>query len=162
MPHATLLPQWLIRMLAFDLEDRRDCVVRWGLYGCTECLGHKRKFVDARGMDKPAIKCWDILAGATGLWLLAIPDPLNGNSLSAEDFRDNLQLRCNLLPLDMLQLCNSCGEPVTIEHALCCKVGSLVHIQHDNVADEWRHFCGCALTFGRVKHKPQIYSRMSH
>ncbi len=52
-------------------------------------------------MDKPAVKRWDILAGAAGLWLLVISDHLNGNSLSAEEFRDNLQLRYNLLPLNM-------------------------------------------------------------
>ena len=36
---------------------------------------------------------------------------------------------------------------MTVEHALSCKVGGLVHIRHDDVADEWRHLCGCALSF---------------
>jgi hypothetical protein len=61
----------------------------------------------------------------------------------------------------MLQQCNGCGVLMTIEQALCCKVGSLVHIQHDAVVDEWHHLCGCALTFGPVKRKPQIYSCVS-
>ena len=61
----------------------------------------EQKFVDARGINKPVIKRRDILAGAAGLWLSVIPDRLNGNSLSAEEFRDNLRLRYNLLPLDM-------------------------------------------------------------
>ncbi len=154
--HATshLIASMVDRDACLDLEDHRDCVVRWGLYGRTECLGRKRKFVDAWGMDKPAIKRWAILAGATGLWLLVIPNRLNGNSLSAEEFRDNLRLRYNLLPLNMPQLCNGCGAPMTVKHALCCKVGGLVHIRHDNVADEWHHLCGCALTFGRVERKP--------
>jgi hypothetical protein len=43
---------------------------------------------------------------------------------------------------------------MTVKHALCCKVGSLVHILHDDVADEWHHLCGYALTFERVKCKP--------
>jgi hypothetical protein len=157
-----LVASMVDRDACLDLEDHRDCVIRWGLYGCTERLGHKQKFVDAWGMDKPAIKHRDILAGAAGLWLLVIPDRLNGNSLSAEEFRDNLQLRYNLLPLNMPQLCNGCGVPMAIEHALCCKVGGLVHIQHDNVADELHHLCGYALTFGCVEHKPRIYSCMSH
>jgi hypothetical protein len=67
------------RDACLDLEDYRDYVVRWGLYGHTEHLGHKRKFVDTRGVDKPAIKRWDILAGSAGLWLSVIPDRLNGN-----------------------------------------------------------------------------------
>jgi hypothetical protein len=149
------------RDACLDLEDHCDCVVHWGLYSRTEHLGHKRKFVDARGMDKPAIKPWDILAGAAGLWLSVIHNRLNGNSLSVEEFCDNLRLRYNLLPLNMPKLCNGCGLPMTIKHALCCKVGSLVHIQHDNVADEWHHLCGCALTFGRVEQKPRIYSCLS-
>ncbi len=28
---------------------------------------------------------------------------------------------------------------MTVEHALSCKTGGLVHIRHDDVADEWRH-----------------------
>ena len=87
---------------------------------------------------------------------------LNGsNSLSAEEFRDNLRLRYNLLPLDMPQLCDGCGVPMTVEHALCCKVGGLVHIRHDDVADEWHHLYGCALSFGRVEREPRIYSSVS-
>ena len=136
-------------------------MVRWGQYGREERLRHERKFVDARGIDKPAVKRQDILAGAAGLWLLVIPDCLNGNSLSTEEFRDNLRLRYNLLPLDMPQLCDGCGAPMTVEHALCCKVGGLVHIRQDDVADEWRHLCGCALSFGRVESEPQIYSSVS-
>jgi hypothetical protein len=84
-----------------NLEDYRECVVHWGQYGLTAHLGCKQKFVDARGINKPAVKCLDILAGAAGLWFLVIPYRLNGNSLSAEEFRDNLWLRYNLLPLDM-------------------------------------------------------------
>jgi hypothetical protein len=144
-----------------NLEEHRECVTRWGQYGREERLKRERKFLDARGIDKPAVKRRDILAGAAGLWLSVIPDRLNGNSLSAEEFRDNLRLRYNLLPLDMPQLCDGCGAPMTVEHALCCKVGGLVHIRHDDVADEWRHLCGCALSFGRVEREPRIYSSVS-
>jgi hypothetical protein len=117
-----LIASMVDRDTCLDLEDHRDC--------------GKRKFVDPWGVDKPAIKCQDILARAAELWLLVIPDHLNGTSLSVEDFRDHLWLRYNFLPLDMPQLCNDCGAPMTVKDTLCCKVGSLVHIQHDNVADE--------------------------
>jgi hypothetical protein len=123
--------------------------------------GTQAEVVDARGVDKPAVKRPDILAGAAGLWLSVILDCLNGNSLLAEEFRDNLWLRYNLFPLDMPQLCDGCGEPMTVKHALCCKFGGLVHKQHDDVAGEWRHLCGCALTFVRVERKPRIYSSVS-
>ena len=62
-----------------NLEDHRECVVHWGQYGRTARLGCEQKFVDARGVDKPADKRRDILAGAAGLWILVIPDRLNGN-----------------------------------------------------------------------------------
>jgi hypothetical protein len=56
-----------------NLEDHQECVVRWGQYGREECLKRERKFVDARGVDKPAVKRRDILAGAAGLWFSVIP-----------------------------------------------------------------------------------------
>jgi hypothetical protein len=144
-----------------NLEDHRECVVCWGQYGRTAHLGRKQKFVDAQGIDKPVVKHRDILARAAGLWLLVIPNRLNGNSLSVEEFRDNLRLRYNLLWLDMPQLCNGCGVPMTVNYALCCKVVGLVHTQHDDVVDDWCHLCGCALSFGCVERKPQIYSSVS-
>ena len=58
----------------------------------------------------------------------------------------------------MPDLCDGCGEQMTIEHALACKNGGLVHIWHDDVADEWWHLCGTALSFGRVERKPRIFS----
>ncbi len=52
--------------------------------------------------------------------------------------------------------------PMTIENALCCKVGSLVHmVLHGDVVDEWCHLCGFAMTFGHVEHELQIHSCMS-
>jgi hypothetical protein len=50
---------------------------------------------------------------------------------------------------------------MTVEHALSCKTGSLVHIRHDDVADEWRHLCGTALSPGRVECEPRILSSVS-
>jgi hypothetical protein len=50
-----------------NLEDHHECLVRWGQYGREAHLKCKQKFVDARGIDKPAVKRRDILAGAAGL-----------------------------------------------------------------------------------------------
>ena len=47
---------------------------------------------------------------------------------------------------------------MTVEHALLCKTGGLVHIRHDDVADEWRHLCGTALSPCGVKNEPRIIS----
>jgi hypothetical protein len=50
-----------------NLEDHRECVVRWGQYGHTARLGRELKFGDAWDVDKPAVKRREILAGAAGL-----------------------------------------------------------------------------------------------
>ncbi len=88
-PTSHLVTSMVDKDAHLNLEDHRECVVRWGHYGRTARLGREQKFVDAWGVHKPAVKCRDILAGAAGLWLSVIPDHLNGNSLSAEEFRDN-------------------------------------------------------------------------
>jgi hypothetical protein len=61
---------------------------------------------------------------------------LNGNSLSANKWGDNVCLQYNHSPLDMSAACDGCGAKMTIEHALSCKTGGLVHIRHDDGADE--------------------------
>ncbi len=57
--------------------------------------------------------------------------------------------------------CDGCGAKMTAEHALSCKTGGLVHIPHDDVADEWRHLCGTALSPCRVEREPRIFSCVS-
>jgi hypothetical protein len=57
--------------------------------------------------------------------------------------------------------CDGCGAKISIKHTLPCKMGGLVHIQHDDVADEWRHLCGTALSSSRVERKPRIFSSVS-
>ncbi len=50
---------------------------------------------------------------------------------------------------------------MTVEHALSCKTGGLVHIRHEDVADEWWHLCGTALSPGQVEREPRIFSSVS-
>ncbi len=50
---------------------------------------------------------------------------------------------------------------MTVEHALSYKTSRLVHIQHDDVADEWRHLCGTALSPCQVECEPRIFSCVS-
>jgi hypothetical protein len=72
---------------------------------------------------------------------LVLPNWLNGTGLLADEWRDNVRLWYNHSPLDMPTACNGCGTKMTIKHTLSCKTGGLVHIWHDDVADEWRHLC---------------------
>ena len=41
------------------------------------------------------------------------------------------------------------------------KMGGLMHIQHNDVADEWRHLCATAFSPCRVEHEPWIFSSIS-
>jgi len=123
-------------------------------------LEREQRTLDARARESPADGRRDKRNCASGAWLSIVPSQLNGTSISADEWRDYVRLRYNHLPLDMPQQCDGCHEHMTIEHALSCKKGGLVHIRHDDVADEWRHLCGIALSPGRVEREPKIYSCM--
>ena len=98
---------------------------------------------------------------AAVIWLLVFPNRLNGNGLVAYKWRENVRLRYNHYPLDMLAACDGCEAKMTVEQVLSCKMGGLKHIQHDDVVDEWRHLCGTALSPCQVKREPIIFSCVS-
>ncbi|KAL7529366.1 hypothetical protein ACHAXR_002932 [Thalassiosira sp. AJA248-18] len=100
-------------------------------------LGRERDFLVQLEDDKPALEKQYLRASNSGHWLNTIPNRLNGNQLSAEKFRDLLRLQENLKPLVMPSTCNSCGASMTVDHALWCNTGGLVHIRHDDVGGEF-------------------------
>eukprot|EP00579_Thalassiosira_antarctica_P028682 CAMPEP_0202007978 /NCGR_PEP_ID=MMETSP0905-20130828/12308_1 /ASSEMBLY_ACC=CAM_ASM_000554 /TAXON_ID=420261 /ORGANISM="Thalassiosira antarctica, Strain CCMP982" /LENGTH=152 /DNA_ID=CAMNT_0048566023 /DNA_START=1189 /DNA_END=1648 /DNA_ORIENTATION=+ len=51
---------------------------------------------------------------------------------------------------------------MTVDHALHCKYGNLVHIRHDDVGKEWEFFSVYAFSRGAVLHKPYIYGVNQH
>ena len=121
-------------------------------------LGREQQHLNERGTDAPAVKRRDLRGCAAGVWLTVMPNRLNGTSISAEEWRDNVRLRYNHVPQDMPHHCDGCGMRMTVEHALSCKTGGLVHIRHDDVAGEWSHLCALAFSDGRVEREPKIYS----
>jgi hypothetical protein len=92
---------------------------------------------DARVRDK-GIRVKNQLerTGLSGIWLACVPKRLNGT-----------------------EQCDGCGHRMSVEHALSCKVGGLVHIHHDNVAQEFGHLCGLAYKPSRVSYEPLINHR---
>jgi hypothetical protein len=86
----------------------------------------------------------------------AMPNRWNGTEIPAEQFFDNVRLRINKKPLFMPDKCDGCGARMDVEHALSCKVGGLVHIRHDDVANEWGHLSGLAFSPSCVSHEPRI------
>ncbi len=130
----------------FDLRAHRTCTTAAGQAARKSRLIDKQLFLNRRGRDNPSVARRDKLNCAAGAWLSVFPNRLNGTGLLADEWRDNVRLRYNHSPLDMPAACDGCGAKMLVELALSCKVGGLVHIRHDDVADEWRHLCGTALS----------------
>ena len=147
--------------VAFDLGQHKSVASKARQDTRNNRMGRERCYLGQRGEEKAAVKRRDKRNCRAGIWLSVIPTRMNGTSLSANEWRDNARLRYNLKPLDMPQLCDGCMCPMSVEHALSCKKGGLVHIRHDDVADEWRHLCGTATTFSKVTREPRIYSSVS-
>jgi hypothetical protein len=142
----------------FDHNSHRVTAALAGSCSRHDRLDREQDFLDKRWVGKPAVKRRDKRAMQAGLHYSVVPSLLNGTTLSANEWRDNARLRYNLAPLDMPGHCDGCGAKMTVEHALSCKVGGLVHIRHDDVGDEWRHLNGLASSFGRVTREPRIHS----
>ncbi|KAL7528055.1 LOW QUALITY PROTEIN: hypothetical protein ACHAXR_003653 [Thalassiosira sp. AJA248-18] len=100
-------------------------------------LEGEQDFLDQRAEGMPAVK--DLRNCSNGVWITIIPSRLNGTGLSADECQDSWRLRYNLAPLEMPQHCDGCSARMTVKYALSCTVGGLVHIRHDDVADEFQH-----------------------
>ena len=114
------------------------------------------------GEGKPFVQKQLGRASKSGHWLLSMPHRLNGNVLSEEEFVDNIRLRENLKPLDIPKLCDGCGAPMTVDHALSCKVGGLIHQRHGDAAREFSSLCVSATSRGNVSLEPYICGRANH
>jgi hypothetical protein len=62
--------------------------------------------LNARASDSPADERRDKRNCTFGVWLTVVPSRLNGTSISADEWRDNVRLRYNHLPLNMPQHCD--------------------------------------------------------
>eukprot|EP00984_Skeletonema_dohrnii_P026566 scaffold15910_cov139-Skeletonema_dohrnii-CCMP3373.AAC.2 len=118
-------------------------------------------FLTQLGREKLCVKRRLERSCETGAWFTLVPSALNGSIsiLSAEEFRDNVRLRYNPKPLDMpdLCLCDGCGANMTVEHALHCKVGGLVHCRHNYVTREFGFLCQ-AFSNGATNYEPHTYN----
>ena len=145
----------------FDIKEHRSLATEECARARQKRLKREQELLDERSQRSHAIGRRDERNKQNGCWLTVIPLRVNGTDLSANEFRDNIRLRYNFAPLDMPQHCDGCGAKMTVEHALQCKVGGLVHARHDDVADEFRDMCGQALSFSKVEREPRIYSGVS-
>jgi hypothetical protein len=82
---------------------------------------------------------------------------INGTELSAQEFRDQLLIRYAKQPSDMPKTCNGCGSIHTVGHALQCKVGGLVILRHDEIANILADLSMKALTPSAERDEPRIH-----
>ena len=68
-----------------------------------------------------------------GAWLTVLPLLWAGTGLKSEEYRDAIRLRYGLTPEGMVERCEGCGKPFTVEHALSCKVGGQVLARHNDL-----------------------------
>jgi hypothetical protein len=117
-----------------NLAEHRAAVREASTEARKEQVEAEKAFVMERGLRKGQREAfWLEKACEAGIWLTCIPSRLHGTEVSKEEFVDNLQLHYNLEPLAMSCMCDGCGQKMSVEHALSCKVGGLVHIRHDEV-----------------------------
>jgi hypothetical protein len=69
-------------------------------------------------------------------WLTMYPSYMNGTELSSDEFLDNLRLRFSLPSINRPSHSDGCDQRFSVNHALQCKKGGLVHIRHDDLSDE--------------------------
>ena len=74
--------------------------------------------------------------------------------LSPQEFRDALALQYRKLLLYLPPLCDRCGAPFTVKHALDCLVGGLVRQCHNEVRDAVGDLA--SLTWGQVTKEPVV------
>ena len=101
------------------------------------------------------------LHGATsnGEWLSSVPHCLNGTELSREELWDNICLRYGLMPQDIPETCDGCGNSFSIDHALSCPKGGLFMACHDDSAKDWGALGDRALVSSAISYEPKINSR---
>jgi hypothetical protein len=145
----------------FSLGAHRHCATEAGQAARKSPLSDEQLFLDPHGRDNPSVARQDNRNCAAGAWLSVFPNWLYGTGLLADKWRDNICLRYNHSLLDMPAACNGCGAKMLVKHALSCKVSGLIHIQHDDVADEWRHLCVTELSPSQVEPKPRIFTCVS-
>jgi hypothetical protein len=88
-----------------------------------------------------------------------MPSTPNGTELLAHEFRDAILLYNARTPGDLPTHCDGCGTKFNVRHALECKVGGLLILQHNEINKELCNLASKALAPSAVRVKPMIHSR---
>jgi hypothetical protein len=91
-----------------------------------------------------------------GGWLSVMPSTVNGTELAPQEFRDNLLIRYGRTPGGLPTQCDGCNAKFTLQHALECKKGGLIHMRHDEIVGELVDWATKALYTSAVRVEPLI------
>ena len=95
----------------------------------------------------------------TGSWLSVLPSVCNGTTLSPQEFWDALCMRHDIKMPDPPVDCDGCNAKNLITHALGCKKGGIVTLQHDGIANTLAHLGAQAFKPSAMHDEPHIRSR---
>eukprot|EP00957_Ditylum_brightwellii_P173690 13224539-Ditylum_brightwellii.AAC.1 len=56
--------------------------------------------------------------------------------LSKDEFRNQVLIYYAIMPKDLPNVCDGCGNQHSLQHALQCKIGGLIGGQHNKVQDD--------------------------
>ena len=105
----------------------------------------------------PAEKRTIMRAKVTGQFLTILPSNLKSTVLSCPELRDALHLHMARTPGDLPSHCDGCGKKCTVQHALGCKTGGLIHARHDEVKYELGAIAMLAFNESAVRDEPFIH-----
>ena len=94
----------------------------------------------------------------SGAWLTVMPSFMDDTELSAKAFRDNIRWRLGLKLLRLPTDCDGCRVPFSAEHSFQCKIGGLITLRHNILANDWGDHCGKDLNPSAVSDKPIIHT----
>ncbi|CEM36959.1 unnamed protein product [Vitrella brassicaformis CCMP3155] len=80
----------------------------------------------------------------TSGWLTVLPLTDNNTDLDAAEFRDALNIRYGRHPPGLAARCDHCNQPLTVDHALCCKRYGLMIRRHNELRDTFAELIGMA------------------
>jgi hypothetical protein len=109
----------------FDLGAHCHCATEAGQVARKSQLSDERLFLDPRGQDNPSVARQDNRNCAAGAWLSVFPNRLNGTSLLADKWRDNIRLRYNHSRWICLLPAMAAGLRCQLSMHCCAKLAAL-------------------------------------
>eukprot|EP00957_Ditylum_brightwellii_P028665 2165478-Ditylum_brightwellii.AAC.1 len=89
-------------------------------------------------------------------WFTVVPNAKNNSVLGKDKFHDMVLLRYKIIPKDLPKVCDGCGKRHTLQHALHCKIGSLITAYHNKSRDDLGLTASQAYTPSAICDDPRV------